>query len=115
MASAVVRWVVPNYTSFGRDGFRFLGRRRTATKPLKGRLAVAQPPGATMAVTGNYVSTHYAECKGTIGERLTTSKKGGSSAWEEVSGLLASLQQKTKRATFVEIQRTIVYQSKHGS
>ena len=53
MASAVVRWVVPNYSSFGRDGFRFLGRRRTATKLLKGRLAVAQPPGATMAVTGN--------------------------------------------------------------
>jgi hypothetical protein len=51
MATAVVRWVVPNYNSFGRDVFRFLGRRRTATKLLKGRLAVAQPPGATMAVT----------------------------------------------------------------
>ena len=51
MASAVVRWVVPNYSSFGRDGFRFLGRVRAATKSLKGRLAVAQPPGATMAVT----------------------------------------------------------------
>ena len=51
MASAVVRWVVPNYRSIGRDGFRFLGRVRAATKSLKGRLAVAQPPGATMAVT----------------------------------------------------------------
>jgi len=53
MASAGVRWVVPNCRSFGRDGFRFLGRVGTATKSLKGRLAVAQPPGATMAVTGN--------------------------------------------------------------
>jgi hypothetical protein len=51
MASTVVRWVVPNYKSIGRDGFRFLGRVRAATKSLKGRLAVAQPPGATMAVT----------------------------------------------------------------
>jgi hypothetical protein len=51
MASAGVRWVVPNYRSIGRDGFRFLGRVRAATKSLKGRLAVAQPPGATMAVT----------------------------------------------------------------
>ena len=77
-ASAVVRWVVPNYSSFGRDVFRFLGRGLGATKSLKGRLAVAQPPGATMAVTGNKVSTRCAQCKDTTGERLTTSRKAGS-------------------------------------
>jgi hypothetical protein len=53
MASAVVRWAVQKRKCLGRDGFRFLGRVGTATKSLKGRLAVAQPPGATMAVTGN--------------------------------------------------------------
>ena len=53
MASAVVRWAVQKRRCLGRDGFRFLGRVGTATKSLKGRLAVAQPPGATMAVTGN--------------------------------------------------------------
>jgi hypothetical protein len=37
----------------GRNVFRLLGRVRAATKSLKGRLTVAQPPGATMAVTGN--------------------------------------------------------------
>src|ERR1035437_5625491 len=47
----------------GRDGFRFLGRTRTATKSLKGRLAVAQPPGATMAVTGKQVNTRHARSK----------------------------------------------------
>src|SRR3979490_2715438 len=83
MASAVVRWVVPNYSSFGRDGFRFLGRVRAATKSLKGRLAVAQPPGATMAVTGNKVSTRHAQCKDTTGERLTTSKEAGSLNFSE--------------------------------
>ena len=36
----------------GRNVFRLLGRVRAATKSLKGRLTVAQPPGATMAVTG---------------------------------------------------------------
>jgi hypothetical protein len=36
-----------------RDVFRLLGKIQYATKSLKGRLAVAQPPGATMAVTGN--------------------------------------------------------------
>jgi len=36
-----------------RDVFRLLGKVQYATKSLKGRLAVAQPPGATMAVTGN--------------------------------------------------------------
>ena len=51
MASAVVRWAVQKRKCLGRDGFRFLGRVGTATKSLKGRLAVAQPPGATMAVT----------------------------------------------------------------
>jgi hypothetical protein len=74
MVSADVRWVVPKYRSFGRDVFRFLGRVGTATKSLKGRLAVAQPPGATMAVTGNKVSTRRAQCKDTTGERLTTDK-----------------------------------------
>src|ERR1019366_4409992 len=62
----------------GRDGFRFLGRTRTATKSLKGRLAVAQPPGATMAVTGKQVNTRHARSKGATSERLTTSKKAGS-------------------------------------
>ena len=38
--------------NIGRDVFRLTGKVRTATKSLKGRLAVAQPPGATMAVTG---------------------------------------------------------------
>ncbi len=51
MASAGRSLDRANYRSFGRDGFRFLGRTRAATKSLKGRLAVAQPPGATMAVT----------------------------------------------------------------
>jgi hypothetical protein len=40
------------YVHIGRNVFRLLGRVRAATKSLKGRLAVAQPPGATMAVTG---------------------------------------------------------------
>src|ERR1019366_4041586 len=62
----------------GRDGFRFLGRTRTATKSLKGRLAVAQPPGATMAVTGKQVNTRHARSKEATSERLTTSKKTGS-------------------------------------
>src|SRR6202171_4513123 len=75
MVSTGVRWVVPNYSSFGRDVFRFLGRVRSATKSLKGRLAVAQPPGARMAVTGNKVSTQRASCKDTTGERLTRSRK----------------------------------------
>ena len=39
-------------TNVGRNVFRLLGRVRAATKSLKGRLTVAQPPGATMAVTG---------------------------------------------------------------
>ena len=42
----------PMTCKFGRDEFRLLGKVRAATKSLKGRLAVAQPPGATMAVTG---------------------------------------------------------------
>ena len=63
MASAVGRWVVPLRRSLGRDGFRFLGRVGTATKSLKGRLAVAQPPGATMAVTGKHVNTRRPPCK----------------------------------------------------
>jgi len=41
-----------HYLHIGRNVFRLLGRVRAATKSLKGRLAVAQPPGATMAVTG---------------------------------------------------------------
>src|SRR5579863_9876736 len=40
----------PHHISIGRNVFRLLGRIRAATKSLKGRLAVAQPPGATMAV-----------------------------------------------------------------
>jgi hypothetical protein len=42
---------------FDRDEYRFLGRIEIATKSLKGRLAVAQPPGATMAVTGKQIIT----------------------------------------------------------
>jgi hypothetical protein len=42
-----------HYVHIGRNVFRLLGRVRAATKSLKGRLTVAQPPGATMAVTGN--------------------------------------------------------------
>ena len=57
--------------SLGRDGFRFLGRTRTATKSLKGRLAEAQPPGATMAVTGKQLITRYLGSKDEAGERLT--------------------------------------------
>jgi hypothetical protein len=38
---------------FGRDVFRLTGKVCFATKSLKGRLAVAQPPGATMAVREN--------------------------------------------------------------
>ena len=49
----------------GRNGYRFLGRRQVATKSLKGRLAVAQPPGATMAVTGRKFNTRRARSKGT--------------------------------------------------
>src|ERR1019366_8803041 len=55
----------------GRDGFRFLGRTRTATKSLKGLLAVAQPPGATMAVTGKQLITQCARSKDETRERLT--------------------------------------------
>ena len=40
-----------HYLHIGRNVFRLLGRVRAATKSLKGRLTVAQPPGATMAVT----------------------------------------------------------------
>ena len=72
MASAVARWVVPKRRSFGRDGFRFLGRVGTATKSLKGRLAVAQPPGATMAVTGKQVNTRDARSKGAMSRMLTS-------------------------------------------
>ena len=39
--------------NIGRDVFRLTGKVRSATKSLKGRLAVAQPPGATMAVREN--------------------------------------------------------------
>jgi hypothetical protein len=42
-----------HYIQIERDVFRLLGKVQYATKSLKGRLAVAQPPGATMAVTGN--------------------------------------------------------------
>ena len=38
--------------NIGRDVFRLIGRNRAATKSLKGRFSEAQPPGATMAVTG---------------------------------------------------------------
>ena len=49
--------------NIGRNVFRLLGRVRAATKSLKGRLAVAQPPGATMAVTGKHVNTRHSKCK----------------------------------------------------
>ncbi len=61
-------------TLLGRDGFRFLGRTRTATNTLKGRLAVAQPPGATMAVTGKQVITRYEGSKDGADENLTICK-----------------------------------------
>src|SRR5260370_33650277 len=76
MASAVVRWVVPNYTSFGRGAFRFLGKRRTATKSLKGRLVVAQPPSATMAVTDSLVGPGRAHRKSPTKEKVTKSGQG---------------------------------------
>jgi hypothetical protein len=55
----------------GRNEFRFLGRTRTATKSLKGRLAVAQPPGATMAVTGKQFNTRSRRSKDEGSEMLT--------------------------------------------
>jgi hypothetical protein len=42
-----------DYVHIGRDEFRLTGKVCFATKLLKGRLAVAQPPGATMAVREN--------------------------------------------------------------
>src|SRR5258706_13205996 len=53
-----------------RDGFWFLGRTRIATKSLKGRLAVAQPPGATMAVTEKQVTTRRSRSKDERGKKL---------------------------------------------
>ena len=47
----------------GRNVFRLLGRVRAATKSLKGRLAVAQPPGATMAVRENKLARVTGEVK----------------------------------------------------
>jgi len=63
MASAVVRWAAQKRRYLGRDVYRFLGRVGTATKSLKGRLTVAQPPGATMAVTGKHVNMRRAKSK----------------------------------------------------
>jgi hypothetical protein len=37
---------------------------------------VAQPPGATMAVTGNEVNTHHARSKDETRERVTFSEDG---------------------------------------
>lgn len=43
--------------------FRLLGRVRAATISLKGRLAEAHPPGATMAVRENKLSCEGSEVK----------------------------------------------------
>jgi hypothetical protein len=43
--------------------FRLIGKDRAATKSLKGRVSVAQPPGATMAVTGKQISTRWLRSK----------------------------------------------------
>jgi hypothetical protein len=53
-----------HYLHIGRNEFRLLGRVRAATKSLKGRLAVAQPPGATMAVRENKLARVALEVKG---------------------------------------------------
>jgi hypothetical protein len=47
----------------GRDVFRLTGKVRAATKSLKGRLTVAQPPGATMAVRENKLARVAPEVK----------------------------------------------------
>src|ERR1700722_299580 len=60
-------------THIGRNVFLFLGRVRTATKSLKGRLTVAQPPGATMAVTGKQISTRRVRSKGASAYQTTLS------------------------------------------
>jgi hypothetical protein len=59
------------YMQIERDVFRLLGKVQYATKSLKGRLAVAQPPGATMAVTGRKFNTRRQRCKGATAQRLT--------------------------------------------
>jgi hypothetical protein len=48
------------------------GKGRAATKWLKGLLAEAHPPGATMAVTGEQNSTRRALSKATTGKGVTT-------------------------------------------
>jgi len=61
------------YLYIDRNAFRLLGRVRAATKSLKGRFAVAQPPGATMAVTGEQINTRRVGCKDASAYRATRS------------------------------------------
>jgi hypothetical protein len=72
MASAVYKpggpipenaYTNPHSTNIGRDVFRLTGKVQIATKSLKGRLAVAQPPGATMAVRENKLARVAVEVK----------------------------------------------------
>ncbi len=81
MASAGRRQGYGTNTLLGRDGFRFLGRTQNATKSLKGRLAVAQPPGATMAVTGKQVNTRSARSKG--GNERKNNYKIAARQWDQ--------------------------------
>ena len=52
-----------HYIHIGRDVFRLTGKVRAATKSLKGRIAVAQPPGATWRLRENKLARVALEVK----------------------------------------------------